>query len=140
MTDDDALKLGRPIFATTREADLFRLANHYRGIVEGIVARAQRSRALFSDGLIRDLGLEMAQAPKPELLYFQPRPIAGAPRDGRDIVVLDTFHPDPLVARWQPGSGRGIAGWREKVPSGDPIQPYAWVPIDVEAAHGNEPR
>lgn len=134
--DNEALKVGKPIFATEREADLFRLASHYRGIVQNTIERAKACRSLWSDRLIPDLRLALARAPGEELLHFQPQPIATAPKV-YPIVVLALDRPHPVVATWKTGIGTrgGMPHWADLTRGGAPVQPYAWVPVDVEGFH-----
>lgn len=111
------------------------LANFYRGIVEKILDQARGSRALFSDRLIRDIGLQLASAPGRNLLHFQPLPISTAPRDGSLIVGLERTRNHPVLVRWKQAGLRGVSRWVEDHPTGEPVHPYAWVPIDAAMFH-----
>lgn len=135
MQDEEFLKLGAPIHATPREEDLFRLASFYREIIDGVIARAQRNRIVYSDGLLRDIGMQLKQAPEARLLHFRPVPIATAPRDGRHLVVLDRNSARPLVAYYDPGAFGQIAGWRDLTARGALCHPYAFIPIDASVFH-----
>lgn len=131
--DNEALKVGKPVFATEREADYFRLASHYRAIVQKLIERAKTCRALWSDSLIPELRLDLARAPGEELLRFQPQPMATAPRDV-PIAALVPMRAHPVIVHWRSGIGRRGNGayWADLTHGGAPCEPVAWVPVDVE--------
>lgn len=127
MNDEAFLHLPKPVHATPREADLFAIAGHYREIIEDLLTKARRQRVIYSDSLLRDLGLALRQAPRPELLHYQPHPIVDAPRDGRSVVVLCADEERPFVARFNPGNTYRD-GWLN-ADTGLPLDPIAYIPI-----------
>lgn len=131
--DNETLKVGKPVFATEREADLFRLASYYRATIQKLIDRAKTCRALWSDSLIPELRLDLARAPGEELLQFQPQPMATAPRD-TPIAALVPMRAHPVIVHWRSGMARRGSGayWADLTREGAPCEPVAWVPVDVD--------
>lgn len=114
--------------ASTREAELFALSNHYRSIIEYVQRMALTRRVIYPASLHRDIYLKLEVTPGAELLHFQPAPISMAPRDGRKQVLLVRDDPDPVIGIFEASRNR----W-EQCPGHRPVEPYAYVPIGSSA-------
>ena len=115
--------------------ELFALANMYREIIEKVVKRAKFQRVVYSDSLLRDLSFDLARLPEGNLLSYQPRILATAPRDGTVVMVI-TDCEYPVPAKYDDGRVNRMAGWI-CAETGTPLHPVAWVPIDMKRAREN---
>ena len=122
-----------PQHATTREAELFALANHYRQILEFVLAASRRSSTLYSSTLRRDIAMRMNQAPLPDHLYYQAVSIELAPRDGSMLILLCKDREEPVKGRY---CDKRYAWETDRH---ELISPHSYVPIGSAARQASYP-